>query len=163
MCTREKMIIDNIIGQLSDLRERKYPLRISDDIFLDNGMIYSICGYCISENFTNIKLGIHNALEFDESPSCSIIWKIYIPQLITNNYILNLFIDDDIKCIVIMSVDNRSVCYSICDTREHATHELFGKYIRLFSIDDITANNISQMYISEIRIVRTIDSLLLGG
>ena len=166
MDNRDKLIQDTclrIMGQIPELCRTKHSLRISDDIVLENGRISMICNTEISNGGLVIERYMRYILKHNSVLDCLIVWKMYIQ--LSSYHILNLFKDDTIIDIYILSPNDEYAHYYICD-KEYATCELFGKYIYITSsrCTDYMTNYIPYtMTISEIRITRTIESLLMGG
>ena len=147
-----------ILEQIPDLSRRKYQLTISDDIVLENGWLDNICGCPISENLLSIELNMCQLLTYNNILLCTIIWET--SSIMNTDLILNLFKDHTISSILLVSKGGEFIHYNIHNNGGYATYERFGRYIYTYSSSHMS---ISDMNIFQIRITKTISSILMGG
>ena len=150
-----------MIKQISELVREKYTLRISDHVVLENGEIYSVCGITV-DHMMERRMPYALGLDINNAPPCVINWKLTTPLSIYDDDILNLFNDTGIVSIKIImkDEDEDNIIYKVCNDKEQATCERFGKYISIYPSYQMIRSN---MNISKIQICRSLESLLMGG
>ena len=167
MDNRQKMIHDTcsyIMEQIPDAAMRKYSLRISDDILLEDGMVCSFGCYphCRPNDLWGIKDGIRYSLIYNQVPVCKIVWKFDIAISMGVDDILNIFKDDTIIDIYLILSGGEYARYSTYKSERMmgAQCEIFERFGRSIYV---YASNKTDINIIQVHVTRTIQSILNGG